>query len=159
MSLHRPGFKQTKASAKKVIQKNSKLLSQLDLYEMEQYASIAVVQSDETWRRFREEVLPGLKLADEAFLTNFKETGYAFSFDVDEAGSSFDKPTLILMGRQDTSVGYRDAWDLLDHYPRAAFAVLDRAGHNLQIEQPNVFTCLVSEWLDRVAEYLEEELV
>jgi len=144
---------------KKVILRNDKLLSQLEPYEMEQYSSITVVQSKETCQRFRNEVLSGLKLADEAFLANFRETGYAFSFDIDEAGSIFDKPALMLMGRQDTSVGYKDAWNLLDRYPRATFAVLDRAGHNLQIEQANTFTCLVSEWLDRVTEYLAEEIV
>ncbi len=38
-----------------------------------------------------------------------------------------------------------------DHnYPRATFAVLDTAGHNLQIEQPQVFNALASEWLDRL---------
>jgi len=28
--------------------------------------------------------------------------------------------------------------------------VLDRAGHNLQIEQEDLFNALVNEWLDRV---------
>jgi hypothetical protein len=30
--------------------------------------------------------------------------------------------------------------------------VLDRAGHNLQIEQEALFNALVNEWLDRVGE-------
>jgi pimeloyl-ACP methyl ester carboxylesterase len=38
----------------------------------------------------------------------------------------------------------------LPHYPRATFAVLDVAGHNLQIEQPRLFNALMHEWLDRV---------
>ncbi|MET8349477.1 MULTISPECIES: hypothetical protein [unclassified Micromonospora] len=40
---------------------------------------------------------------------------------------------------------------LLPHYPRATFAVLDVAGHNLQIEQPRLFDALMHEWLDRGA--------
>ncbi|MFF1355998.1 alpha/beta fold hydrolase [Streptomyces sp. NPDC058297] len=39
---------------------------------------------------------------------------------------------------------------LLPAYPRASFAVLDLAGHNLQIEQPALFAALVVRWLDRV---------
>jgi hypothetical protein len=35
--------------------------------------------------------------------------------------------------------------------------VLDRAGHNLQIEQSRLFTALVHEWLDRVEEELRRE--
>ena len=56
---------------------------------------------------------------------------------------------LMILGRQDSSVGYKDAWDILDNYSRAIFTVLDRARHNLQIEQQNVFNCLVNEWLIR----------
>ena len=63
----------------------------------------------------------------------------------------FNKPTLILLGRQDSSVGYKDAWSILDNYPRATFAVLDKAGHNLQIEQVEVFNSLVNEWLVRIS--------
>jgi len=62
----------------------------------------------------------------------------------------FKKPTVILLGRQDSSVGYKDAWTTLDNYTRATFAVLDRAGHNLQIEQVELFNSLVTEWIVRV---------
>lgn len=64
----------------------------------------------------------------------------------------FEKPALFILGKQDASVGYKDAWDILDNYPRGTFAVLDRAGHNLQLEQVGLFNCLVNEWLDRVEE-------
>jgi pimeloyl-ACP methyl ester carboxylesterase len=74
--------------------------------------------------------------------------------NVDAASPPFDKPTLILTGRQDSSVGYRDAWQILENYPRGTFAVLDRAGHNLQIEQETLFNALINEWLDRVEENL-----
>jgi hypothetical protein len=40
----------------------------------------------------------------------------------------------------------------LESYPRATFAVLDRAGYNLPIEQERLFAALVEEWLDRVEE-------
>ena len=46
----------------------------------------------------------------------------------------------------------RDLWRVLERCPRATFAVLDRAGHNVQIEQQAVFEALVHEWLDRVDE-------
>jgi pimeloyl-ACP methyl ester carboxylesterase len=64
----------------------------------------------------------------------------------------YSGPTLFFLGRQDSDTGYRDAWRILEHYPRATFAALDRAGHNAQIEQPALFAALVHEWLDRVEE-------
>lgn len=68
----------------------------------------------------------------------------------------FLAPTLILTGRQDNICGYRDAWEVLELYPRATFAVLDRAGHILRGEQEPLFIALVNEWLDRVEEWIEQ---
>jgi hypothetical protein len=50
-------------------------------------------------------------------------------------------------------VGYRDAWGILENYPRGTFVSLDPAGHFLEIEQQDLFRVLVSEWLDRVEEH------
>jgi pimeloyl-ACP methyl ester carboxylesterase len=72
---------------------------------------------------------------------------------VDELAAPFDRPVLILCGKHDTVTGYQAALELLPRYPRATLAVLDRAGHGLNLEQPALFTHLVDEWLDRVEEY------
>jgi pimeloyl-ACP methyl ester carboxylesterase len=76
---------------------------------------------------------------------------YAFSFDLAAAEKSFSRPVLIVAGRQDTTVGYRDAWDILESYPRATFAVLDRADHVWPVESPNLLAALVDDWLTRIA--------
>ena len=80
---------------------------------------------------------------------------YALSFEA-ELTAPIAAPTLIVAGRQDAIVGYRDAWPLLDHLPRATFAVLDRAGHGLEDEQTTLFRALAHEWLDRVEEYVAQ---
>ncbi|MNI47644.1 Alpha/beta hydrolase family protein [compost metagenome] len=76
--------------------------------------------------------------------------GYPFSFDAD-AIAPFGKPSLILTGRQDSMTGYKDVWKLLDFLPHATFAVLDRAGHNLHLEQEELFKAMAREWLSRVS--------
>jgi len=136
--------------------KDPALLSSLEPSEREVFESFAVVQSQRIWERTRDEVIAAISIADEEFLTKLQTHGYPFSFDVDAASAPFGKPTLILVGRQDAWVGYRDAWEILESYPRGTFAVLDRAGHNLQIEQETLFNALVNEWLDRVEENLGE---
>jgi len=136
-----------------VLVKDLALMSSLESSEREEFESFAVVQSQRIWERTRDEVIAGVSIADEDFLTKLQADGYPLSFDVD-AASPFEKPTLILVGRQDAMVGYRDAWEILGNYPRGTFAVLDRAGHNLQIEQETLFNALVNEWLDRVEESL-----
>lgn len=57
-----------------------------------------------------------------------------------------------MVGKQDNCVGYKDAWNILENFPRATFAVLDRAGHNLQIEHEEVFNALINDWLIRTTE-------
>lgn len=135
-----------------VLRKDDKLLSEIDREDAKRFSSIQVVQSKSNWERFRDEILPGIKIADIDFLEKLDANGYDFSFDVDNMKKKFEKPTLILLGRQDSCVGYKDAWSILENYPRATFTVLDRAGHNLHIEQKELFDSLVNEWILRVNE-------
>jgi pimeloyl-ACP methyl ester carboxylesterase len=108
---------------------------------------VLVVQTEETWAEARRQVDPGLAAADPTATARI-EGSYAGTFAVETA--PFERPVLVVVGRQDSVTGYRDAWKLVEHYPRATFAVLDRAGHALNIEQRGLFEALVSEWLDRV---------
>jgi pimeloyl-ACP methyl ester carboxylesterase len=78
---------------------------------------------------------------------------YAFSFDLAAAEKSFARPVLIVAGRQDTTVGYRDAWDILESYPRATLAVLDRADHVWPVESPALLDALVDDWLARIGKF------
>ncbi len=95
-------------------------------------ASLIVVQSPGVVEAVRE-VQAEAQLADDTFFGQL-ETAGPFSFDVNKLPAPFGGPTLILTGRQDHICGYRDAWNLLDNYPRATYAALDRAGHFINIE-------------------------
>jgi pimeloyl-ACP methyl ester carboxylesterase len=98
------------------------------------------------------DMLAEVRLADHPFNDRLEESA-PFSFDVDQLPAAFGAPTLMLTARQDHLCGYRDSWDLLDSYPRATFAVLDRAGHFVNIEQDVLCQAIMREWLDRVEEY------
>ena len=74
----------------------------------------------------------------------------AFSFPVDQLAEPFTKPGLILTGKMDTEVGYKDQFELLNIYLRATYCAFDEAGHNLQIEQPEMFQNMVTHWLINV---------
>ncbi|MFC0507516.1 alpha/beta fold hydrolase [Micromonospora costi] len=132
-----------------VLRPDPGLLASTDARTAAEFAEIAVVQTPETLRRFREEILTGLDVADREAMARIRRRWTLT--EAPEDGAPFPRPTLILTGRQDSSTGYLDQFALLPHYPRATFAVLDVAGHNLQIEQPGLFDALVGEWLDRVA--------
>lgn len=63
------------------------------------------------------------------------------------AQAPFTRPVLLVTGRQDHIVGYRDQLDLLDHFPHATFLALDGAGHNVHLEQPEIVTAAVRQWV------------
>ena len=113
---------------------------------------VAVAQSMLVLEAFRASILPGITIADHAFLKRLNQN-YHFTFDVDQLTEPFPGPTIIMTGRFDHWCGYRDAYNILDNYPRGTFIVFDRAGHGLAREQQTLFRTLVSEWLDRVEEY------
>ncbi|GHO42234.1 alpha/beta fold hydrolase [Ktedonospora formicarum] len=105
---------------------------------------MAIVQDHYNWERFRDELLSGANVADEAFLQKIRQR-YSCSFNIGNLPHPFHKPAVLLAGRQDHIAGYRDTWRILENYPHGTFANLDRAGHNLQIEQPQLFNALLSE--------------
>jgi pimeloyl-ACP methyl ester carboxylesterase len=127
------------------------LAARLEPDETQLVEGLVVVQSPTVVEAVRD-LLAEVQIADHPFNERL-EVASPFSFDVDTLPAPFGGPTLILTARQDHLCGYRDAWDLLDNYPRATFAVLDRAGHFVNIEQDVLCQALMREWLDRVEEY------
>ncbi|WP_411676384.1 alpha/beta fold hydrolase [Caproicibacter sp.] len=131
------------------LMRDTDFLAGLSPEEAEEFQESFIVQNEETYRRYQAEILPGIQAADHDFLSRVRKK-YAFSFPVDKTErEEFPRPALFLLGRQDSCVGYQDAWEILRNYPRATFAVLDLAGHNLQIEQGKLFADLVKDWISR----------
>jgi pimeloyl-ACP methyl ester carboxylesterase len=110
-----------------------------------------VVQRADISDRIRRTKIPANEAADMELEGRILER-FLFSFDLKKPDNLFDKPSLIVAGRQDAIAGYWDMIDALELYPRATLAILDRAGHSLSWEQPMLFAALTQEWLTRVAE-------
>jgi pimeloyl-ACP methyl ester carboxylesterase len=129
--------------------KDPKALAQLSPDDAQRLEGLAVVQNKEVVDWYRDVVVPARQGGNQTMIER-----RTYSFDLEAVTKSFEKPTLILTGRQDSHVGYQDGWDIIEKYPRATFAVLDRAGHALGVEQEGLFQALVHEWLDRIEEYV-----
>jgi pimeloyl-ACP methyl ester carboxylesterase len=109
----------------------------------------AVIIDRASWDYVRTTILPSMAAADNE-ANEAIAAAYAFATDVDAIGEPFEGPSLIVAGRQDSVVGYRDSIRLVERYPRSTFAVLDAAGHMLEGERPGLLAALVDDWLDRV---------
>lgn len=56
---------------------------------------------------------------------------------------------MIAAGRHDSVVGYTDATDLLERYPRATLAIIEDADQALVHERPELLAALIGDRLDR----------
>lgn len=150
-----PGIEQDRSKKNlpqhRVIREDAAFLAAL-APEEQWLRDLVVAQSVELLETHRRLISPAAALADQHFLARLA-ANEAFSFDLDAMTEPFPAPALFLTGRFDPWVGYREAYNILDQYPRATFAVLDGAGHGLPVEQRGLFRALVGEWLDRVEAY------
>lgn len=112
-----------------------------------------VVQSRAILEKIRKLKIPAIALADKEFQKRVN-SNYQYSFELDNPVNKFRNPTLVILGRNDTEVGYKDALKVIENYPRATYAILDKAGHSLSWEQPELFQVLVIDWLKRVEEFM-----
>ncbi len=112
----------------------------------ELFEQTAVIITSRTLSRTREEVEDAMAIADQDAVARI-EARYGGSFPI---GGRYEHPALVVVGRQDSVLGFNDQWQLFGQWPRATFAVLDRGGHGLSIELEPLHKMLVSDWLDRV---------
>jgi pimeloyl-ACP methyl ester carboxylesterase len=127
-----------------VVRQDADVYDELDAAHWEGFDEYFVVRTTATARRYRDHVVPGKLLVDEAAL------GRVFAgWTVDVGSDSFSAPTLIAAGRRDSVVGYTDAAELLERYPLATLAVIEGAGHALMHERPQLLAAFLGDWLDR----------
>ena len=116
--------------------------------EFQDFMDYAVVATTKTWERYKSEIMSGLKDADIDYVNTYQKDGYGFSFETSLKDINFNKPIVVLTGKQDNCVGYEDTWGLVKHLPRLTFLCLDKAGHNLQIENKPLFDLHFHDWLN-----------
>lgn len=115
------------------------------------FLDMAVIANNYTWGRYTEDVLTGVARACNTYLQKLSLSGYTLSCEKNFASIQFGNPTTVLLGKQDHIVGYKDALQLEPNFSRGTFAIIDSAGHNLQIEKPELFSSFVEDFLGLVA--------
>jgi len=136
----------------KEIMKHDKDLALIkDDKDYENFMDAAVIATKETFLRYKQEISPGILMADKPFLAKYRKEGYSFSFADKISSIKSDRPACIVLGRQDDSVGYMDALKLISNFTRATFVVADSSGHNLQIEREGLLTASFIDWLERIS--------
>jgi pimeloyl-ACP methyl ester carboxylesterase len=132
-----------------VLHTDPDLLASLDPEDAKAYAEMAVIQSPENWARFRDAALPGLRSFDRSAIGRIAGR-YSLVCEPEERSPKFRAPTTIITGRQDHVVGFEDQMALAEHYVDSTISVLEGAGHNAHLDQPELTSGLLDRWLARM---------
>jgi pimeloyl-ACP methyl ester carboxylesterase len=111
------------------------------------FRSYFVVQTPAMLARYSEVVAPGVAAVD---TSTAERLGARWELAPSE--DPYAGPVLVVAGRQDSTVGYAAALDLLGWYPRATLVVVDGAGHALPHEAPSVLGGILDGWLTDAVE-------
>lgn len=131
-----------------VFKRDDAFLATLGEKERDAFCSMNANLTKEAWERYKTGVYPSVLInEDNTFL--HKVLRGTFSFQIDKALQKrpFHAPTLILTAKYDIAVGYEAQFSWLSDYPMGTYTVLDGAGHNAHVDQPDAFRHTVAGWL------------
>lgn len=143
-----PGWRQGRVAPKVVLERDDRFLETLSDDERNGFDYLSIVQTKPVWEMYKTDIRLGIMKGNEGFLE--EQLRGDFSPAIDIASIAYDGPTLVLLGRQDTEVGFEDQYEVYKSYKRATIQILDKAGHNLQIERNALFNASFLDWIERI---------
>ncbi len=140
-----PGTRQGNVQPLKVVKRDDAFLATLTKEQYDSFTYMNVVLTESVYERYSRDIMPAIEIQNRYFLDEVLDG--SCSFNVDKLKQPFEAPCLIIVGKGDTEVGYKDQFDLIKYYPNTTYCAINNAGHNLQIEQPELFESIVKQWL------------
>ncbi|SCJ47189.1 acetoin dehydrogenase E2 subunit dihydrolipoyllysine-residue acetyltransferase [Anaerotruncus sp. 2789STDY5834896] len=126
---------------------NYQFLESIPQQHREGFTKTMVIQNQYTFNRYLDEIVPAEEAYDADYLADILHRGYGYAVTPEERFGFCDTPTLFLLGKQDNVVGFAETLSLLSYYRKHSVLLLENAGHNLDIEHPNIFCEMVKSWL------------
>lgn len=119
---------------------DEEFMNSLDADDKDKFIYMHANLNRETYDRYREYVYPSVEINEANEYMHHKLKG-KFGMDINKAivKSDYDGPTLLLTGKNDRAVGYKEQFTWLDIFKRATYIVIDGAGHNIHVDRPDVF--------------------
>lgn len=143
---------------RQVLTVDDALLASLDPADRDSFAAIAVHQDEVGWQAFRDHVLPGIRAHHREDAAELLKA-YMLSKTPETVFGTHQGRHLLITGRQDHLVGWRDQVELLEHYPHMTYAAVDGAGHNVHLDQPAVVHGLLRSWFDAITSAIDPAAV
>ncbi|MHA1777138.1 MAG: alpha/beta hydrolase [Promethearchaeia archaeon] len=113
--------------------------------ELKEYLRSTTVISAENWAKFSKLIYSAYQTVNKPFVSQLFRENYRLSVSIDSSSKLYSFPLLMLLGKQDSTVGYQDHFSIIEKFPQISYFIIDRAGHNLLIEQTTII-CKLIEW-------------
>ncbi|KRL01153.1 alpha/beta fold hydrolase [Liquorilactobacillus capillatus] len=99
-----------------------------------------------TWKNYLRKVISGLEKCDFSFIKKLQEHNYQnYQLQEEENIKRWqpDIPLFLLLGKHDQIVGFKEQVRLDTNFKNSSLLILENAGHNLPIDQPEIFASCV----------------
>ncbi|MDN6968738.1 alpha/beta hydrolase [Oenococcus sp. UCMA 17063] len=98
------------------------------------FLSMNVIINNQAWQSYQDLIISGLQSEDESFVNRLRNN-YSFTFEEKLQNIKYQFPIKIMVGKNDQVVGYQEQLKLISHNENGEIVLLNRAGHNLMIDQ------------------------
>lgn len=132
---------------RKIIEDQRQTITFEDKEDFEDYLDFAVMINQGTFDRYKTDLVPGFNKATSPILEIIRQDNYALRPEPYQSLQSYDKPSLILVGKQDAAVGYKDVLRLDPFLTNLSLGMINGSGHCLQYEQEDIFNTWTLQWL------------
>lgn len=133
----------------KMVLDDSAHITYTDQEVFEEFLEFAVVANQKTYDRFLSDILVGFEKATSEVLEVIRMENYALNPEPYKRMQAYDKPSLILVGKQDATVGYKDVFKLDGMLKNLSIHMINACGHALQYEQVESFNMISKNWLEK----------
>ncbi|WP_429971530.1 alpha/beta fold hydrolase [Fructilactobacillus sp. Tb1] len=113
------------------------------------FLSMDVMVDSNRWKTYQKSIIPGLLNANFDFI-NHLQKNYSLNNEDNLKNETGDVHILIIAGKYDQIVGYQDQINFAKNNQNAECIVINDAGHNLSIDQPEMVHRLFNDFLKQL---------
>lgn len=114
--------------------------------EAADFSKMNVIISEKAWQKYLTEILIGIKKCNFSFIKKLQCSNYKYYQFQEETGLKnwqSEIPLFLLLSRHDHIVGYKEQVKMARNFKKCNLLILENAGHNLPLDQPEMFSSCV----------------
>lgn len=129
---------------------DEEFMATLDEQEKADFVAMNAKLTREAWERYKELVYPSVRInADNDYMRHKLKGSFGFSIIKALEKKRFKGPVLVVTAKYDTAVGCKAQLIFKDIFTNCTYVVIDGAGHNIHVDQPEEFEKVVLSWLNQ----------